>query len=229
MGKNPPMRDTAVRQTGDIEIDSAVIARGLKMPVALVMSEMRCGNLYGRVEEGVGEDEGRYRLRFRYRGRELRMVFAGDGRLIGEDLDLPASPKSREILKALTRQELVRQARLRVPTTYGRLAERIPLSSHKTFETIGKALDALMEDDAREKRPLVAALAVEATRPGLPAKRFFRKASDLGRFSGGPEDVEAFAFHAEELQRAIHFYAPGSAAKFQGNYSVPLRARDSIT
>ena len=214
MGKNAPM-------SADIEIDSALIARGLKMPVALVMSEMRCGKLYGQVEDGVGEDEGRYRLCFRYRGRELRMVFAADGRLIGEDLDLPASPKSRAILKTLIRQELVRQARLRVPTTYGRLAERIPLSSHKTFETIGKALDSLMEDDAREKRPLVAALAVEATRPGLPAKRFFRKARDFGRFSGGPDDVEAFAFHAEELQRAIHFYAPGSAAGFQGKILGP--------
>jgi hypothetical protein len=216
MAKDASMRDTAVTLTDDIEIDAAVIARGLRMPVSLVMSEMRCGNLYGQVEEGVSEDEGRYRLSFRYLGRELRMVFAADGRLIGEDLDLPASPRSREILKALIRQELVRQARLRVPMTYTHLAKRIPLSSHKTFETIGKALDALMEDDARENRPIIAALAVKATAPGLPAQRFFRKASDLGRFSGGPEDVEAFAFHAKELQRAIHFYAPASTAELSG-------------
>src|SRR5688500_8020977 len=143
MEKTGPLRDAPTGQIGDIEIDASVIARGLKMPVVRVIEEMRCGNLYGRVEDGVGEDQGRYRLCFRYRGRELRMVFAADGRLIGEDLDLPASPKSRAILKVLIRQELVRQARLRVPTTYGRLAERIPLSSHKTFETVGTALDAL--------------------------------------------------------------------------------------
>jgi Family of unknown function (DUF6522) len=214
MAKSTLMPDTsAVSQTGDIEIDSAVIARGLKMPVARVVEEMRCGNLYGRVEEGVAEDEGRYRLCFRYRGRELRMVFAADGRLIGEDLDVPASPKGREILKALIRQELIRQARLRVPTTYGRLAERIPLSPQGTLETVGKALDALMEDDVRENRPLVAALAVEAASPGFPAKRFFRKASELGKFFGGPDGVEAFAFHAGELQRAIHFYAAASKAE----------------
>jgi hypothetical protein len=186
------------------------------MPLARVIKEMRCGNLRGRVEEGVGEDEGRYRLNFRYRGRELRMVFSSDGGLISEELDLPVSPRSREILKALIRKELVRQARLRVPTTYARLAKRIPLSSHKPLETIGKALDALMDDDARENRPLVASLAVETIEPGLPAQHFFRKVSDLGRFSCGARDVEAYAFHAKELQRAIRFYAPASTLELSG-------------
>jgi hypothetical protein len=215
------MGGIAVGQSGEIEIDSAVIARGLKMPVARVMAEMRCGKLRGRVEEGVGEDQGRYRVSFRYRGRELRMIFAADGSLIDEDLDLPASPRSREILKALIRQELVRQARRRVPTTYGRLAEWISLSSHRKLETIGGALDALMEDDTRENRPLVAALAVEGVRPGFPAKRFFQKASDLGRFSGGSEDVEAYAFHAKELHRAIHFYASDSTSEVSGGLLGP--------
>lgn len=207
MAKSAPETVAVEGQTGRIEVDGAVIARALKMAVPHFRAEMRRGNIQGLVEQGAGEDEGRHRLRFRYRGRELRMIFENDGRLIGEELDLPPLPKNREVLTTRIRHELVRQARLGLPTTYGRLAKRISLSSPDGSGIIEKALEILMEDDVRADRPLLAALAVNTVMQGLPAPWFFRKALNLGTFAGDPRDVEAFAFHAKELRRAILFYA----------------------
>lgn len=198
---------TAQRYGGNFEIDSAVVARGLKLAVPHFMAEMRRGNVHGLVERGEGEDEGRYRLSFRYRGRELQMIVGSDGRLIGEELDLRAPPTDGEILRVRVRQELVKQAQLGFPTTYGRLAERIAFSSPKAPRLIGEALERLMEEDAREGRPLLASMAIESISPGRPANWFYQKATALGRFTGVAGDVEGFAFHAEELQRAILFYA----------------------
>lgn len=201
-------RDTsaiaAVRHRGgDFEIDSAIVARSMKLPVAHFMAEMRRGNVHGLVEKGEGEDEGRYRLSFRYRGRALQMIVGSDGRLVDEALDLQAAPTDGGILKERLRQELVKQAQLGLPVTYRRLAERIAFLSSRAIGRIAEALEASMEEDALEGRPLLAALAIESIRPGLPAQWFFRKAEALGLFSGGPEDVEAYAFHAQELQRAV--------------------------
>lgn len=215
MSRDTLVAGTASRRGGDVEIDSAVIARGMNMPIGHFMAEMRRGNVHGIVEEGVGEDEGRYRLSFRYRGRELRMIFEGDGRFVGEELNLTAPPRNDGILGLRLRQELTRQAILRIPTTYGRLAERLSFASAKASQRIDEALETLMVEDAREGRPLLSALAVAAVTPGLPAPRFFRRASALGLFAGAPEDVEGYAFHARELRRAILFYArpdPASAA-----------------
>ena len=64
-----------------------------------------------------------------------------------------------------------------------------------------------MDDDADEGLPLLAAVAVKALDPGLPAPWFFRKAEDMGLFAGDPADLEAYAFHAREFYRAIHRHA----------------------
>lgn len=207
METNTSIAVTAHRPGGDFEIDSAIVSRGMKLPVAHFMAEMRRGNVHGLVEKGEGEDEGRYRLRFRYRGRQLQMVLGSDGQVVGEELDLRAPPTDGAILRTRLRRELCRQAQFGLPTTYPRLAERIAFSSLKAIGLIGEALETMMEEDAREGRPLLAALAVESVRPGLPAYWFYRKASALGLFQGNPGDVESYAFHARELQRAILFYA----------------------
>ena len=198
---------SAQRLGGDFQIDSAIVARGLKLAVPHFLAEMRRGHVHGLVEKGEGEDEGRYRLSFRYRGRQLQLIVGDDGCVIGDSLDLRAPPTNGEILKERLRQELIRQAQIGFPTFYGRLAGRIAFAAPKAITTIGEALEAMMEEDARESRPLLAALAVESVRPGLPAPWFYRKAAALGLFLGNPADVEGYAFHARELQRAILFYA----------------------
>lgn len=203
---------TAQQPTGDFEIDSAIVARGMKLSVPHFLAEMRRGNVHGLVEKGEGDDEGRYRLNFRYRGRQLRMVIASDGRVVAEELDLRAPSTDGDILKTRLRRELTSQAQLGLPTMYRRLAERLAFSSSRAVGTIGRALEATMEEDAREGRPLLAALAVENVRPGRPARWFYQKAAALGLFHGDASDVEGYAFHARELQRAILFYAQPAAA-----------------
>ncbi|UXN66092.1 hypothetical protein N8E89_23025 (plasmid) [Phyllobacterium sp. A18/5-2] len=111
-----------------------------------------------------------------------------------------------EVLKQHLRHELVKQAQRRLPTTYGRLAKMVTVSSLGEIRIIGKSLEHLMQEDVYHDRPLVAALAVSSFGRGLPASWFFRKARDLGKFVGHCEGVEAYAFHTTELQRAISYY-----------------------
>ena len=74
------------------EIDAAVAARAMKFAVEYFLRQMQRGAIRGRVERGSGEDEGRHRLSFRHRDRELVMVVDEDGRIISQELTM-ATPK----------------------------------------------------------------------------------------------------------------------------------------
>jgi hypothetical protein len=117
----------------------------------------------------------------------------------------PIAPADANALKTRLREELLMQAQARLPITYARLAESM-VDSDATG-VIRDALEQLMDDDAGEGRPLLAAVAVKALEPGLPAPWFFRKAEDMGLFDGDPADLEAHAFHAREFYRAIHLHS----------------------
>ena len=117
----------------------------------------------------------------------------------------PFAPSDGVVLKERLRHELVKQAHKRLPTTYVDLARAVAASSIGGTPMLASALEQMMEEDAGEDHPLVAALVVSLG-AGLPAPWFFRKARDLGKYDGQPGDVEAFAFHASELQRAISYY-----------------------
>lgn len=121
------------------------------------------------------------------------------------DDGIPIAPVDDNALKTRLREELLLQARTRLPITYARLAESM-VGSEATGVIRG-ALEQLMDDDADEGLPLLAAVAVNALDPGLPAPWFFRKAEDMGLFAGDPADLEAYAFHAREFCRAIHLHA----------------------
>ena len=66
---------------GEVEVDAAAVAAVFNVPTSFLMAEMRRGNVRGTVERGSGEDEGRHRLTFRYRGRRLVMIRERDGSL----------------------------------------------------------------------------------------------------------------------------------------------------
>ena len=134
----------------------------------------------------------------------------------------PSAPSNDAVLKERLRHELVKQAHKRFPTTYVRLARTVAASSIVETAMLASALEQLMEEDAGEDHPLVAALVVSLG-IGLPAPWFFRKARDLGKFDGQPSDVEAFAFHARELQRAISYYFL-PAERLHGNGGAPYHA-----
>ena len=77
---------TAVNQAeGAVEVDSPMVARGLKLPVEQFMAEMRRGIVYSLSERGIGEDEGRFRLTFRYRDRQFRIVVTATGEVVSEE------------------------------------------------------------------------------------------------------------------------------------------------
>ena len=76
------------------EIDAAMAACAMKFAVEYFLRQMQRGAIRGRVERGTGDDEGRYRLSFRHRDRELVMVVDEDGRIISQDL-IMAAPKPR--------------------------------------------------------------------------------------------------------------------------------------
>jgi hypothetical protein len=110
------------------------------------------------------------------------------------------------MLKDDLRQALIDQARTGAPTTYRELAERLGLQPPQTIRRIGEAIEALMEEDVAAIRPLLAALCVSKTLSGIPSRGFFLKAEALGLFSGDPMGPEAYAFHADELRRALAYY-----------------------
>ena len=72
------------------EIDAAVAARAMKFAVEYFLRQMQRGAIRGRVERGSGEDEGRHRLSFRHRDRELVMVVDEDGRIVSQELTMIA-------------------------------------------------------------------------------------------------------------------------------------------
>lgn len=86
---------SVVRWTEGVpEIDAAVAARAMKFAVEYFLRQMQSGAIRGRVERGSGEDEGRHRLSFRHRDRELTMIVDEKGQIISQELTMSA-PKVR--------------------------------------------------------------------------------------------------------------------------------------
>ncbi|MEI8715393.1 hypothetical protein EN978_12985 [Mesorhizobium sp. M7A.F.Ca.US.001.04.1.1] len=140
-------------------------------------------------------------------GRDIQAHVVGQMVSASLDVDgrIPIALVDGSALKRRLREELLLQAQTRLPITYARLAESI-VGSDATG-VIRDVLEQLMDDDADEGLPLLAAVAVKALEPGLPAHWFFRKAEDMGLFAGDPTNLEAYAFHAREFYRAIHLHA----------------------
>ena len=67
----------------EIQIDAGVIAGPLGVNPSAVCELMRSGDLTSLCERGVGEDQGRFRLTFFYRGKRLRVTVDQQGRIIG--------------------------------------------------------------------------------------------------------------------------------------------------
>jgi len=66
-------------EEGTLNIDAAVIGRGLNIEPSLVQVRMREGKITVLSERGVDEDAGRYRLNFFYENRRFRLVVDEEG------------------------------------------------------------------------------------------------------------------------------------------------------
>jgi hypothetical protein len=71
-------------------IEADFLAAKLGLSLDRLRAEMRRGIVYGVVERGVGEDEGRLRLTFRHRARSWTVVVEADGTLNEAPAQAPA-------------------------------------------------------------------------------------------------------------------------------------------
>ncbi len=69
-------------EQGTLNIDAAVIGRGLNVEPYLVQLRMREGKITVLSERGVNEDAGRYRLTFFYKNRRFRLIVDEQGNAV---------------------------------------------------------------------------------------------------------------------------------------------------
>ena len=67
---------------GALEVDAAVLARGLGVDASLVPSLLRAGQITSFCERGVDDDRGRFRLTFFHESKRLRLVLDELGRVL---------------------------------------------------------------------------------------------------------------------------------------------------
>ena len=79
--KTVPSGGITINDEG-IAIDANLLASHLGLSEQKLKAEMRSGLVYGVAEKGVGEDEGRTRLTFRYRARSWTIVIESDGSVV---------------------------------------------------------------------------------------------------------------------------------------------------
>ena len=65
----------------DVTVEASYLAARFDLSVDRLRAEMRRGIIYSVVERGIGDDAGRLRLTFRYRGRAWTVVVQRDGTL----------------------------------------------------------------------------------------------------------------------------------------------------
>ncbi|MDR5859902.1 hypothetical protein FZZ93_09090 [Halomonas eurihalina] len=102
--------------------------------------------------------------------------------------------RARRVLETLPESAL--------PITYRQLAETLGLTPPRTIQRVTTALEALMHEDVRQARPMIAALVV-SQRGGesLPATGFFELAAALGRLPADP--ARRADAYREEFRRAL--------------------------
>ncbi|AEI92766.1 hypothetical protein [Roseobacter litoralis] len=108
------------------------------------------------------------------------------------------------------RAHLCKIAGQSTPITYQALALNLNLSPPNTIQQLTVALEVLIEQDAAQSRPLIAALVISKAREGLPAPGFFDCAARVGRFEGDASGPEAATFHEAECATATAFWRTNS-------------------
>ncbi|MBI6629549.1 NifU family protein [Pontibaca salina] len=88
-----------------------------------------------------------------------------------------------------------------LPITYGRLARGLGMYAPGSIRKVTAALEDLMHEDSKAKRPFIAALVVNRGRDHIPGKGFFELAQTLGRHPRSGESEQDF--HLRELNAAL--------------------------
>jgi len=133
----------------------------------------------------------------RSRLSSVQVRYFGDQR--GPHAMHTAEHQRRSEAAGARRRHLKNVAKRRIPITYQELAKALQILPPHSIHRVTEALERLMEEDAAADRPFIAALATSKARGGLPAPGFFDCARRLGRFAGDPDGLDAWSFHAAEL------------------------------
>ena len=112
------------------------------------------------------------------------------------------------------------------PITYKALADALELTPPNTLHQVAMALEHLMQEDAANGHPFIAALVISKARDGLPAPGFFDCASRLGRFESGTSGPETSEFYGAELAAAVAFWSAASDTEDDGQVeAIALEAK----
>lgn len=110
------------------------------------------------------------------------------------------------MLEKRIKKYLCENARHAQPVTYQALAKALKLMPPNTIQQLTVALEHLIEEDAANDRPLIAAFVISKARGGLPAPGFFECAQRVGRFQGHHSGPDASAYYNIEFKRAVEFW-----------------------
>ncbi|MET4805748.1 hypothetical protein [Limibacillus sp. MBR-115] len=115
----------------------------------------------------------------------------------------------RDGLNTSLRETLMGLARCRRTITYRDLAIVANVPSPCAIHSITVALEQMIREDAAAGRPLLAALVVSRSQPGLPGKGFFQLISELGLYDGPDHGAAAIEYHQEEVEMACAYWGEG--------------------
>ena len=112
---------------------------------------------------------------------------------------------------ALIFAELITAARYRGTVTYQELAELVGLPTHGTHmgAELGGYLGAISEDEVKQGRPMLSAIAIGTT--GKPGGGFYPYAKELGRLTSDDPAAQLLFWEAEK--RAVYATWQRSFAK----------------
>ena len=80
---HPATGNAAVEiEDGAIKIDASIVGAGLRLEPQEVLNLIRANAITSVCEHGIDDDAGRYRLTFFHKGRRLRLIVDGCGRLV---------------------------------------------------------------------------------------------------------------------------------------------------
>jgi hypothetical protein len=118
-------------------------------------------------------------------------------------------PESDDEKRAL-RDVLTALAAQRTTVTYRDLVRQVGIAGPHSIHRLTGMLEDLIRDDHARGRPLLAALVVSRTPPGLPQRGYFELLSELGGYRGAGDGEAALNAHRAELARAWDYW--GGAA-----------------
>lgn len=99
--------------------------------------------------------------------------------------------------------------------TYRTLAQALDLMPPNTIHQVTEALERLMQEDAANGQPFIAAVVIGKARGGLPAPGFFDCARRFGRFADGQD---ATIFHAAELKAVFALWGGSRDNQQRGHH-----------